>query len=139
MNINSYNITEVGYHYIGLRVLDGMGTSDERSQQVVAISRNVRKFVTDRALRLMLPEPRGTFLTVGKKICEELVHFGFALADRGGPYELTAKGRIILGLLADRRYVELRQVMASVHLKTYDNLRAVVQPILMLEQSGNPL
>ena len=127
MNINSYNITEVGYHYIGLRVLDGMGTSAKRSQQVEAISRNVRKFVTDRALRLMLPEPRGTFLTVGKKICGELVHFGFALSDRGNPYELTAKGQMVLGLLTDQRYVELRQVMASVHLQTYDNLRAVVQ------------
>ena len=127
MNINSYNITEVGYHYIALRVLDGMGTSAERSQQVEAISRNVRKFVSDRALRLMLPEPRGTFLTVGKKICEELVHFGFALSERGSPYELTTKGRKVLGLLTEQRYVELRQVMASVHLKTYDNLRAVVQ------------
>lgn len=127
MNINSYNITEVAYHYIGLRVLDGMGTSAERSQQVEAISRNVRKFVTDRALRLMLPEPRGTFLTVGQKICEELVHFGFALADRGSPYGLTAKGQMVLGLLTDQCYVELRQVMVSVHLKTYDNLRAVLQ------------
>ena len=127
MNINSYNVTEVGYHYIGLRVLDGMGTSVEHNQQVEAISRNVRKFVTDRALRLMLPEPRGTFLTVGKKICEELVHFGFALAGRGSPYELTAKGQMVLGLLTDQRYVELRQVMVSVHLKTYDNLRAIMQ------------
>ena len=127
MNINSYNITEVGYHYIALRVLDGMGTSTERNQQVEAISRNVRKFVSDRALRLMLPEPRGTFLTVGKKICEELVHFGFALSERGSPYELTTKGRKVLNLLTERRYVELRQVMISVHLKTYDNLRAVVQ------------
>ena len=127
MNINSYNVKEVGYHYIALRVLDGMGTSVTRSQQVEAISRNVRKFVSDRALRLMLPEPRGTFLTVGKKICEELVHFGFALSERGRPYELTAKGQNVLLLLTERRYVELRHTMASVHLRTYDNLRAVVQ------------
>ena len=79
------------------------------------------------ALRLMLPEPRGTFATVGQKICDELVHFDFALSERGRPYKLTAKGREVLGLLTDRRYVELRQVMASVHLKTYDNLRAVVR------------
>lgn len=59
MNITSYNVTDVGYHYIGLRVLDGMGTTAERSQQIEAISSNVRKFVSDRALRLMLPEPRG--------------------------------------------------------------------------------
>ncbi len=127
MNISSYNITEVGYHYIGLRVLDGMGTSAQRSQQVEVISRNVRKFVSDRALRLMLPDPRGTFLTVGQKICEELVHFRFALSERGGPYELTTTGRDVLGLLKEQRYLELRKVMASVHLRTYANLRAIVQ------------
>ena len=127
MNISSYNITEVGYHYIALRVLEGMATTAQRSQQVEAISRNVRKFVGDRALRLMLPEPRGTFLTVGKKLCEELVHFGFALSERGSPYVLTPKGRKVLGLLAEKRYVELRQIMVSVHLETYDNLRAVLQ------------
>ena len=127
MNISSYNITEVGYHYIGLRVLDGMGASAQRSQQVEVISSNVRKFVSDRALRLMLPEPRGTFLTVGQKVCEELVHFGFAVSERGGPYELTAKGRDVLGLLTDQRYLELRKEMASVHLRTYANLRAIVQ------------
>ena len=127
MNITSYNVTDVAYHYIGLRVLDGMRTSAERSQQVEAISSNVRKFVSDRALRLMLPEPRGTFQTVGEKICQELVHFGFAGSERGGPYELTIFGQMALGLLADRRYVELRQAMAGVHLKTYDNLRAIVQ------------
>ena len=127
MNITSYNVTDVGYHYIGLRVLDGMGTSAERSQQVEAISSNVRKFVSDRSLRLMLPEPRGTFQTVGEKICQELVHFGFARSERGSPYELTILGRMTLSLLADRRYVELRETMVGVHLKTYDNLRAIMQ------------
>ena len=127
MNISSYNITEVGYHYIGLRVLDGMGASAQRSQQLEAISSNVRKFVGDRALRLMLPEPRGTFLTVGQKVCEELVHFEFAFSEHGGPYELTTKGRDVLGLLKEQRYLELRKVMASVHLRTYANLRAIVQ------------
>ena len=127
MNINSYNITEVGYHYIGLRVLNGMGTSASRSRQVEVVSRNVRKFVGDRALRLMLPEPRGSFSTVGRRICEELVHFGFARSGRGNPYELTARGQEVLGLLTEQRYLELRKVMASVHLTTYANLRAVVQ------------
>ena len=127
MNITSYNVTEVGYHYIGLRVLDGLGPTAERRQQVEAISSNVRKFVTDRSLRLMLPEPRGTFQTVGEKICQELVHFGFAHSERGGHYELTTIGRMALSLLSDQKYVELRQVMAWVHLKTYDNLRAIMQ------------
>ena len=127
MNINSYNVTEVGYHYIALRVLDGMGTSAARNRQVESITENVRRFVNDRALRLMLPEPRGTFLTVGRKICEELVHMGFALSERGSPYELTSKGREVLSLLEERRYVELRQLMASVHIRTYDNLRALLQ------------
>lgn len=127
MNITSYNVTDVAYHYIGLRVLDGMGTSAERSQQVEAISSNVRKFVSDRALRLMLPEPRGTFQTVGEKICQELVHFGLAGSGRGSPYELTIFGRMALDLLAEQRYVELRQAMVELHLKTYDNLRAILQ------------
>ena len=127
MNITSYNVTDVAYHYIGLRVLDGMGTSAERSQQVEAISTNVRKFVSDRALRLMLPEPRGTFQTVGEKICQELVHFGLARSGRGSPYELNFLGRMALDLLAEQRYVELREEMVGLHLKTYDNLRAIVQ------------
>lgn len=127
MNITSYNVTDVGYHYIGLRVLDGLGNSSDRSQQIEAISINVRKFVSDRALRLMLPEPRGTFQAVGEKICQELVHFGFVRSERGSPYELTILGRIALDLLANQRYVELREAMVGVHLKTYDNLRTIVQ------------
>ena len=148
MNITSYNVTDVAYHYIGLRVLDGMRTSAERSQQVEAISSNVRKFVSDRALRLMLPEPRGTFQTVGEKICQELVHFGFARSVRGSPYELTALGQMALGLLANQQYAELRQAMAEVHLKTYDNLRAILQahidagaiwqPVVTSDHLGQP-
>ena len=107
MNITSYNITEVAYHYIGLRVLGGMGSSVERSQQVETISSNILKFVGDRALRLMLPGPRGTFQTVGEKVCQELVHFGFARSERGSRYELTAMGRMVLDLLSERQYVQV--------------------------------
>ena len=57
MNITSYNVTDVSYHYIGLRVLAGTPYAADRNQQIEAISRSVLKFVTDRALRLMLPEP----------------------------------------------------------------------------------
>ncbi len=127
MNINSYNITEVNYHYIGLRVLGGMGTVVGRDRQIETVSANVRKLVVDRALRLMLPEPRGTFQSVGEKICQELVHFGFAHAERGRPYELTDNGQVALALLDDKQFVELRRLMTRVHLQTYDNLRAVVQ------------
>ena len=127
MNITSYNVTDVSYHYLGLRVLAGMPDATERNQQLEAISRSVLKFVTDRALRLMLPEPRGTFETVGEKICQELVHFQFASSNSGRPYELTIFGKMTLDLLSRKEYVELRQLMAGVHLKTYDNLRAIVQ------------
>ena len=51
MNITSYNITDVSYHYIGLRVLKGMGGKSERGHQTVAISRSVLKYVSDKALR----------------------------------------------------------------------------------------
>ena len=126
MNISSYNIADVGYHYIGLRVLAALPATVRRKEQVSAISRAVLKYVSDKALRLMLPEPRGTFETVGEKVCQELAHFGFAVSDQGA-YKLTESGREVLGLLNGRRYAELRQVMARVHLQTYDNLRVVVQ------------
>lgn len=127
MNITSYNITDVSYHYIGLRVLAGIPDATKRNQQLEAISRSVLKFVTDRALRLMLPEPRGTFETVGEKICQELVHFNFASSESGHPYELTVDGKFALDLLSRKEYVELRRLMAYVHLRTYDNLRAIVE------------
>ena len=127
MNITSYNITDVSYHYIGLRVLAGMPDAKERSSQLEAISRSVLKFVTDRALRLMLPDPRGTFESVGGKVCQELANFHFVHAERGRPYELTADGKEALALLSDHKYVELRRLMAQMHLQTYDNLRAIVQ------------
>ena len=126
MNITSFNIKDVSYHYIGLRVLDKMPTDSNRSRQIEAISRNVLKFVNDKALRLMLPEPRGTFQAVGEKICQELTHFQFVQSERT-PYELTEDGKHALDLLSSRQYRRLRQLMACVHLETYDNLRAVVQ------------
>lgn len=125
MNITSYNITEVSYHYIGLRVLGGVPASIGRRHQFEAISRGVLKFVNDRALRLMLPEPRGTFETIGEKICQELVHLQLASSSRLG-YELTESGNEALCLLASRKYRDLRRLMISRHLQTYDNLRAVL-------------
>ncbi len=126
MNISSYNITDISYHYIGLRVLAGMQKNFKRSYQIEAISRNVFKFVNDKALRLMLPEPKGTFSSIGEKICQELVHFQFARSGRTN-YELTQIGEKVLHLLATKQYIDLRRLMALVHLKTYDNLRAVIQ------------
>jgi len=86
MKISSYNITDVGYHYIGLRVIANLATN--REEQLQAIARGVLKYATDRALRLMLPEPKGNFSTVGEKVCQELVHFQFARVEKG-IYELT--------------------------------------------------
>ena len=63
MNITSYNVTDVGYHYIGLRALDSLAPGTRRDTQTGTISQNVRKYVSDKALRMMLPEPRGTFET----------------------------------------------------------------------------
>jgi hypothetical protein len=67
LNISSYNISDVSYHYIGLRVLAGLLPTARREEQITSISRNVLKFVGDKSLRLMLPEPKGTFETVGEK------------------------------------------------------------------------
>lgn len=123
MKISSYNITDVGYHYIGLRVVANQAAS--REEQLQAIARGVLKYASDRALRLMLPEPKGNFSAVGEKVCQELVHFEFARVEKG-LYELSDSGREVLGLLNDRRFVELRRAMVSAHLATYENLRAVV-------------
>ena len=124
MKISSYNITDVGYHYIGLRVLANPSTN--RDEQLQIIARGVLKYTSDRALRLMLPEPKGNFSTIGDKVCRELVHFQFARAEKGG-YVLTESGKAIIGLLNERRFLELRRAMIYAHLATYDNLRAVVQ------------
>jgi hypothetical protein len=74
----------------------------------------------------MLAEPKGNFSSAGEKVCQELVHFGFAEVEKG-IYTLTASGRRALDLLNDRQFVELRRTMVSAHLATYENLRAVVQ------------
>ena len=114
LNITSFNVTDVGYHLIGLRVLAGLATNARREEQTATIARNVRKYVNDKALRLMLPEPRGTFETVGKKVSQELVHLQFAKSLRGA-YEVTDAGRFILKLLDNREYQELRRVMVEAH------------------------
>ena len=127
MNITSYNITDVSYHYIGLRVVAGLPDDAERKQQVEVISGNVRKLVNDRALRLMLPQPRGTFQSAGQKVGQELVQLGLAKAERGEPYQLTDLGQTALDALSSQQYVDLRDLMVRAHLETYDNLRAVAQ------------
>ena len=147
MNTTGF-ITDVSYHYIGLRVLAGLPADAERSQQVEAIARNVLKFATDRALRMMSKEPRTTFSSVSEKICGELKAFQFVSAERGRPYQLTADGCNALALLEGRQYVELRRLMTRVHLQTYDNLRAVVKthvdgdpvwsPIVAISRLGQP-
>ena len=138
MNITSYNVTDVGYHYIGLRVLAGLSSSARRDEQTATISRSVRKYVSDKALRLMLPEPRGTFDTAGEKVCQELVHLGFARSVSRS-YGLTDKGKDALDLLNSRRSRELRRVMIKAHLLTYDNLRLVVKKHLELHAIWRPV
>lgn len=138
MNITSYNVTDVGYHYIGLRVLAGLPSTAHREEQTGTIARSVRKYVSDKALRLMLPEPRGTFETVGEKVCQELVHFEFARSVKGA-YELMDAGRTILRLLETRQHQELRRLMVTIHLQTYDNLRMVVQKHLKLDGVWRPI
>ena len=123
MKISSYNITDVGYHYVGLRVLATSAAG--RDEQLQAIARGVLKYASDRALRLMLPEPKGNFTAVGEKVCQELVHFRFARLEKG-LYSLSESGREVLGMLNDRRFVDLRRAMIYAHLATYENLRAVV-------------
>ncbi len=131
MNISSFNVTDVGYHYIGLRVLGAMPEAP-REEQSATIARNVLKYARDKSLRLMLPEPKGTYETVGEKVCQELAHFKFAESAKGRGYVLTEKGLEVLELLNDKEYVELRRLMAAVHLGTYENLRAVVHAHITL-------
>ena len=126
MKITSFNVTDVGYHYIGLRVIGAMPASD-REEQTQTISRSVLKFARDRAIRLMLPEPKSNYETIGERVCQELVHFQFADATRNKGYVLTEAGGQALSLLEQKRYLELRRVMTSVHLSTYSNLFAVVR------------
>ena len=138
MNITSYNVTDVGYHYIGLRALDSLAPGTGRDHLTGTIAQSVRKYVNDKALRMMLPEPRGTFETSGVKIVQELAHLGLAASVKGS-YELTDEGRTVLDLLNDRRYNELRRFMVRAHLQTYDNLRMVVQRHLVLNAVWRPV
>ena len=137
MNISSY-ITDVSYHYVGLRVLEGIPARMGRRHQVGAISRGVFKLVNDRAIRLMLPEPKGTFETIGEKVCQELAHLRLARSCRTG-YELTEAGTDALSLLESQKYVELRKLMIATHLQTYDNLRAVLQSHLEVGPIWRPI
>lgn len=125
MNISSFNVTDVGYHYIGMRVLAAMPEAG-REEQSATIARSVLKYARDKALRLMLPEPKGTYETVGEKVCQELAHFEYAEPTKGHGYTLTPAGSEVLALLNGKEFVELRRRMALVHLKTYANLQAVV-------------
>ena len=130
MNISSYNITDVTYHYIGLRVLDGMPSTSERAEQIEAVASNVLKFVRDRNQRLMVAAPGTTYRGTAKKICTELEQFHFVKSKGkflGGRYDLTESGRHILHVMSEQNAVELRRLMARTHLQTYDNLRSVVQ------------
>ena len=130
MNITSYNITDVTYHYIGLRVLDGMPPTSKRTEQIEAVAGNVLKFVSDRNQRLMVAAPGTNYQGTAKKICTELEQFHFVKSkgkSAGGRYALTESGRHILDLLAEQNAVDLRRLMARTHLRTYDNLRTVVE------------
>lgn len=130
MNISSYNITDVTYHYVGLRVLHGMPLTVKRTEQIEAVASNVRKFVSDRNQRLMVTTRPTAYQGTAKKICRELEDFNF-VKSRGksaeGRYDLTESGCHVLDLMAQQNAVDLRRFMARIHLQTYDNLRAVVQ------------
>lgn len=138
MNITSYNVTDVAYHYIGLRVIAGLPADVRREEQIKTISNSVRKYVGDRALRLMLPEPRGTYETVGGKICQELTQLRFAQAIKGR-YELSDTGNNVLFFLNNHKYTELRRTMIKAHLQTYDNLRLVVKKHLAVDAIWRPI
>jgi hypothetical protein len=138
MNVTSFSVTDVGFHYIALRVLAGLPKA-RRDQQVETVSRNVLKYVRDNALRLLLPEPHGNFEAVGDKVCRELVHFQFARLIRGQGYELTAEGERVLDLLNAKKFSELRREMVLVHLRTYDNLRLIVDRHIHLGSILSPV
>lgn len=138
MNISSYNVTDVAYHYLGLRVLEQLGADATRDDQIGAISRSVLKYVSDRALRLMLPEPKGTFESVGKKICQELVHLSLAQS-LDGRYGLTPSGVDALRMLDGRSHEELRRLMVRLHLHTYDNLRSILDKHIETDGFWRPI
>ncbi|WZO97347.1 hypothetical protein EP7_004377 [Isosphaeraceae bacterium EP7] len=138
MKITSFNVTDVGYHYIGLRVVAAMPTAT-REEQTQTISRSVLKFSRDKAIRLMLPEPKSNYESLGDKICQELAHFNFADPVRNKGYTLTDEGSRVLALLENKEFVELRRTMAAVHLRTYSNLFAVVHSHIALGGLLSPI
>jgi hypothetical protein len=138
MNITSFNVTDVAYHYVALRVLDAL-RSAKRDEQIETVTRNILKYARDNALRLLLPEPRGNFETASEKVCAELVHFGYAQRSHGSGYELTTQGLATLNLLNHKRFRELRREMVRVHLKTFDNLRKVVDQHIQLGSIYSPI
>lgn len=139
MNISSYNITDAAYHLIGLRVLAGLSSGASREEQTNAISRSVLKFAMDKSLRLMLPAPRGSFESVGEKICQELTHFKLAESSYGKGLKLTDAGRDVLELLNSGKNIDLRRKMIELNLSTYDNLRLILQKHLELKYIYNPV
>ena len=126
MNITSYNINDVTFHYVGLRVLRALPRNTTKATQLEIISKNIYNHICHRSLRLMLPEPKGTYRVAGEKVCQELRHFGFVTVEKGKPYRLTESGLDTLTLLDENKYTNLRRKMIEMHLKTYDNLRAVL-------------
>lgn len=138
MNITSFNVTDIAYHYIALRVLDAL-PSAKRDEQIETVTRNILKYARDNALRLLLPEPRGNFETTSEKVCAELVHFGYAQRSHGSGYELTTQGLSTLNLLNRKRFRDLRREMVRVHLKTFDNLRKVVDQHIKLGSIYSPI
>jgi hypothetical protein len=137
LNISSFNITDVGYHYIGLRVLAAMKDAS-REEQTGIIARNVLKYTRDKALRLMLPEPKSSYETIGDKIYQELTHFSFVEIVKGR-VGLTQEGNEILTLLNEKKHIQLRRKMALVHLKTYSNLQAVVHTHILHKEILSPI
>ena len=137
MNITSYNVTDVGYHYIGLRVL-ATSPNAPREEQDAAVAKNVAKYASDKALRLMLPEPRSSFSSVGDKVLQELAHLQLAKLARGKGYALTTLGIQAVEALNGRKYDSLRRLMAKAHLETYDNLREVVFATSIMDRYSAP-
>lgn len=138
MNINSYNVTDVAYHYIGLRVLDATAGAT-REEQFAAVTNNVSKYAIEKALRLMLPEPRGNFASVGEKVLQELSHLDLAQAVRGKGYELTNLGATAVHALNTKAFLPLRHLMAHAHLEKYENLRTVVLQHVRAGPLFNPI
>jgi hypothetical protein len=137
VNITSYNITDVTYHYVGLRVVQA-SSGESRDRLAEVISTAVQKLVMDRALRLMLPAPRGTFSSVGEKVLNELKHFGLTDTDRKRVV-LSQKGSELFNLLQANRFSEVRRSFVKFHLESYDNVRQVVEYLASGETVFRPI